>query len=174
MTDELTIHQVSSELRTEAIRQIRQDLHGRVLDVPLGKHETYLYYYRSRLACYAALKALRTHYGRDLREEAPDGGYLMIALIDQDMRKANHQACLAAWLTWDGWRWHHENPEVPEDLSYGLVLSYPIPVLSLARVLLARDLLDVPEDFTKQELDESREFARDISNRFALSNPDEA
>ena len=56
---------------------------------------------------------------------ATDGRPLVYVLMEQDILRVILPVAVTAWLTVDDFRWHHHVSEIPEDLQYGLVLSYP-------------------------------------------------
>lgn len=51
-------------------------------------------------------------------------------LIKHDLDAAPLPAAMAAWITWDNWRFDAELGE--KNLSYGLILSYPHPMMRAA------------------------------------------
>jgi hypothetical protein len=63
---------------------------------------------------------------------------IWVDLINVEFTQVNCLIALVAWLTTDNWRWHKEYPHynIPEDLSYGLVLSEPDAVISFALYVL--------------------------------------
>lgn len=78
-------------------------------------------------------------------------------ILFKDLNRANVLISLSAWLTVDDFRWHNIDSSVPEDLSYGLVLSYPDFVLPYASYCsgLARDKIKntLLNEETKEKLD---------------------
>jgi hypothetical protein len=63
---------------------------------------------------------------------------IWVDLINCEFTKVNCLIALVAWLTTDDWRWHKEYPHynIPEDLSYGLVLQEPQAVINFALYIL--------------------------------------
>lgn len=73
--------------------------------------------------------------------EQDTNGFLLISnLIKQDTRRVVLPIAVTSWLTIDEFRWHNSGipgtQEVPEDLSYGLVMSYPEYVIPYACFVL--------------------------------------
>lgn len=58
-------------------------------------------------------------------------------VIYKDISKVNAFICAVAWLSSDEFKWHIKYPEyqIPEDLSYGLVLQYPDFIIPYCCVL---------------------------------------
>lgn len=69
-----------------------------------------------------------------------------VKLYYQDLTRANIFVSLVAWLSTDGFRWH-TNPmfaNIPEDLSYSLVLNYPEFIIPVARLVTNDCIIEGP------------------------------
>lgn len=90
---------------------------------------------------YAPLEIRKNLEEEQLKKYNEDKCSILRYVLFKDLSRANVLITLSAWLTVDDFRWHNFDSSVPEDLSYGLVLSYPDFVLPYASYCsgLARD-----------------------------------
>lgn len=83
---------------------------------------------------------------------------IWVKIINNEFNRVNCLIAIVAWLTTDEWRWHKEYPDynIPEDLSYGLVLDEPQAVISFSLYILGykRELDLNSIDDTKKQLKE--------------------
>lgn len=89
------------------------------------------------------------------KKEKQDHLFLLTGLEDTDHNRVTLLYMLSAWLTIDEFRWHKvfSYEEIPEDLSYGLVLDYPTYVLNYANYVLNPSLRRLYlEELSKEEL----------------------
>lgn len=80
---------------------------------------------------------------------------LLNKLEDADLNRVTIHYMLSAWLTIDEFRWHSTfgYAEIPEDLSYSLVLNYPTYVLSYANYVMNPHLRPVyMQELSEDEL----------------------
>jgi len=90
---------------------------------------------------YAPLEIRKNLTEEQLKKYNEDKCGILRQFIYNDLIKANVLITLSAWLSIDDFRWHDFDSSVPEDLTHGLVLSYPDFVLPYASYCsgLARD-----------------------------------
>ena len=100
------------------------------------------YYYFGKLACSVFLEALETFHGDqniwiNLDDEEEDE-MIPGRLVINDLNKVVFPLAISAWLTIDSWRAHEyfNDENIPSDLSYGLVLEYPIPIIRMSMQML--------------------------------------
>lgn len=112
------------------------------------KRFTYRYHRLLSLSQEVALQ----HYRSDI-------GETMRSLMLKDLARVTVLSAVTAWLTTDGLRWHNLDPDVPEDLSYGLVLQYPRGVLSYAAMIANINRAEALKQFPPILIKECEELA---------------
>jgi len=81
---------------------------------------------------YAPLEIRKDLKEEQLKKYNENKSSVLRHVLYRDLSRANVLITLSAWLTVDDFRWHNIDSSVPEDLFYGLVLSYPDFVLPYA------------------------------------------
>lgn len=149
----------AESLRQQALQQWRDELDSKPLALPRRSDFLFPYYYHWRLGLHLLLISMEERYDPS---QKIDGSWLINRIIWEDTKKVNYPLALAAWLTIDNWRAHEtENPNVPEDLSYELVNSCPIPILRLANQFLNPQSPQA-YDLSRELVEESRDYATRI------------
>lgn len=132
----------------------------------LTKSKQFLYeYYRlALLAQHAAVVSQPSV----MEQQLEDGTPLALAITTADLNGTTLPLALTAWLTIDSFRW---SPiyEVPEDLSYGLVLSYPTYILAIASFVLKIDRAEQIEKLAPGALGCCEEIALSHSEKTVKS-----
>lgn len=107
----------------------------KLMTVPLDFQLRRKYYEAQILAQYIFLQHINAQYpGEPIN---PENHPLICQVLQKDLGRVNVWCALGAWLRIDGSR-YEDNCRVPEDLSYGLVLQYPEPVIAFAATFLNR------------------------------------
>lgn len=158
-------------LRQQAIDIWKNEFHADVGRLDNDPETIFPYYYHANISLWLIRILTERHYGE---EAFIDGKAIPERIADSEMeQKVLYPTVLAAWLTTDDWRAHQENKEVPEDLSYGLYLNYPIPILAGANQFLNPDS-ETAYDLDRATLEECKNLAiakvrkhcpRDIQHR---------
>lgn len=119
----------------------------------------YLYYFRARMAAWIMDDAIVKHYPD--HPDSNSASAMINSVINTDITRVTIDLAAAAWLTIDEWRLHVEFPdlEIPTDLSYGLVLQYPEPILRQARFLAGESVRDELQSIDQSLVSESKQFA---------------
>lgn len=117
-------------IRQKLIEQVENRVYSLHLGLWRDVKVLFEYYVRQRLT----LKVIDS-YCKEISAPTWNAGnkvcYLPSYLALRDINRVPVQAAAVAWLSFDGWRWDKEKyPGFPEDLSYGLVLEYPQPILA--------------------------------------------
>lgn len=138
-----------------------------------GIRRVYQYYFRARMAAWIMDDAIEKHYPD--HPEGPKASAAINDVVNTDITRVTIDLAAAAWLTIDHWRLHVVFPEIeiPSDLSYGLVLQYPQPMLRQAQFLVGQTVEEELKALDPHLLRESEGFAlrqvqkvyRDQTNR---------
>lgn len=103
-------------------------------EMPADMRFLWNYYIRLDLSFYLMNKTSLEKYPNDVVETV-DVDYAVptvCAIAREDIKRVVFPAAAIAWLNYNHdfkWHVHGGANEVPEDLSYGLVLKYPEPIL---------------------------------------------
>jgi hypothetical protein len=107
----------------------------KLMTVPLDFQLRRKYYEAQILAQYIFLQHINAQYPHE--PISADNHPLICQVLQKDLGRVNVWCALGAWLRIDGGQ-YEEHWRVPEDLSYGLVLQYPEPVIAFAATFLNR------------------------------------
>ena len=152
---------VATELR-DILRKTglaRYQRYGTPLRIGGSVRTIYLYYFRARMAAWIMDHAMTQHY-----PEHPRGvkaSSMVNDLVNQDVVRVTIDIAAAAWLTIDDWRLHLQFPNsgMPEDLSYGLVTHYYLPIIRQAKFLAGQTVRTELESMPADLIQESMDFA---------------
>lgn len=124
-----------------------------------GITRVYTYYFRARMAAWIMDDAIQEHYPD--HPEGPKASAAINDVVNTDITRVTIDLAAAAWLTIDHWRLHvaFPNIDIPSDLSYGLVLQYPQPVLRQAQFLAGHTVMDELKAIDDSLISESKGFA---------------
>lgn len=122
-------------LRQQSLNYFKKTLGERVDTIPRKASFMFGYFYALNTAFFLMNEALEEFYDQEIHK-TEEGDHILNELVDADVNRVTVPLAIAAWLTTDNWRAHEYYPEAPEDLSYGLVTDYPIPILRLANQFL--------------------------------------
>jgi hypothetical protein len=150
--------------------------YGSLLVRPQDPLDMYNYYTKRYLAVQLLLAEYKKFYPKQAEDNLDDEGRsVLISLVISDMNSFAMPGACAVWLTWDDWtpaKSGIPEEEIPEGLSYGLVLSYPRPIMRMACFLsglTTREELvylipqEVQQTADKFALQQLRDFCRDFS-----------
>lgn len=121
------------------------------------------YYYYGKIAFLIFLEALDTFHGDQNIWINVDGeGDEMVPgrMVINDLNQVVFPLAIAAWLTIDEWKLntHFDNEDIPTDLSYGLVLEYPIPTIRMALQFI-EPFSSLSMEITKENHESAKEKA---------------
>lgn len=122
-------------LRQQALQFFEKRLNKEPDTIPKEPSFMFEYFYAINTAFSVMNESLEESYDIP-SHKTEEGHYVLNELVDADCARVNVPLAIAAWLTTDGWRAHKEYEGIPEDLSYGLVTQYPVPLLKLANQFL--------------------------------------
>jgi hypothetical protein len=104
-------------------------VNGGLSPIPKSLLDRYRYYEERYLVVQIVMYDLERFYDYKPEEDS-DYEPTLYRLMKADLARVPLPAALAAWLSWDDWRFTNELAEI--DLSYGLVLDYPQPLIRSA------------------------------------------
>ena len=131
----------ASSLRDKALRDYKENYKGinRLKHTP---QSIFNYYYYGKIAFTIFLEAVEEYHDQESILIEIDGKDQILPgrLVLEDLDRVVYPLAITAWLTIDDWRLHNyleeQKDKIPTDLSYGLVLEYPIPTIRMAIQML--------------------------------------
>lgn len=126
----LDLSEVRQILYGTVQRSYSNNIHG-LIKQPLWY---YVYYKTQGTMLQIFLNTLEEVYNGDYGLDDDGDPVPYIQAFNDLNRRAIMPASALAWITVDGWRWHHEekHKNTDPDLNYGLVLKYPEPTARAA------------------------------------------
>ena len=111
---------------------------GPVNEIPSTPYQVFLYYIERFRVTHLLLAELEKYYPQQIqrsKEEPEVYRPVLYEITSADLNKVRVEAACCAWLSWD-----HKTldelgvpkEQLPENLSYSLVLDYPEPVMRVA------------------------------------------
>lgn len=119
----------ASAMRRQLLNYFKTYLKENIKYIPANKTFFFHYYYNTSLSFLALNKGLADFYD-DPMYKVNEDCWIVNKLVNEDLKRVVVPLAMIAWLTTNEWRAHKKYPKAPEDLSYGLVMDYPIPILN--------------------------------------------
>jgi hypothetical protein len=148
-------------LREMAIHLLKTEYGSNCKYQPRDMEDFFMYFFNGQIAGAACFNSLELYYGDNNECLVDEEGYwLLPKILNADIDRVNIPSAIAAWLTIDHWRVSDvDEKRAPEDLSYGIVLDYPIPIIRYAEVFLYPDSMVAMEVLESEDYKEAKSLA---------------
>lgn len=159
--------QVQNALR----KTITRLFHGEIGGIYRTPFFFYVYYRAQLIALQLFVERTAEIYPERMR---PDGLPEIYDELMESLQEVHIYAAAVAWLEIGDWRWNHEARYVnTPDLHYGLVLSYPEPVLAATAYLANLYRTDLEKTLSTEGLVHAEttalKKARELDPKFKVS-----
>jgi hypothetical protein len=95
---------------------------------------------------------------------------VLCSLMENDIHRVIAPVAITAWLTLDEFRWHNHIPDIPCDLSYGLVTHYPEAILKYAVFMGNWDRAEILSQLSQKTIAHCEELAaREVSEQLQIN-----
>lgn len=99
-----------------------------------------------------------------------DNRPLLCSLMENDIHRVIAPVAITAWLTLDEFRWHNHIPDIPCDLSYGLVTHYPEAIIKYAVFMGNWNRAEIISQLPKKTIAHCEELAaREVSEQLQIN-----